>query len=155
MGNSVQPVGEVHILGQSRIWPAIAVPGTAAIVMIMVAVAGRDLYWYWAAAFAASVLIAVTRRRNMVLSDDIGLLVQTRRGLSRSYAWGEIERMGWRDAGMWGSVLQVYPRGGPYDVPGPNSSIGVGRVWRPRRRPVDDPMAELLQRHGIKTLLDG
>jgi len=91
MGDSVRPVGEVHILGQSRMWPAIAVPGAAAIVMIIVAVAGRVLFWYGAAAVAASVLIAVTRRRNMVLSDDTGLLIKTRRGLSRSYAWSEID----------------------------------------------------------------
>ena len=154
MGDSVRPVGEVHVLGQSRLWPAIAIPAVSAIVMIIVAVAAHYVSWYLVGAVAASGVIAVTRRNNTVLSDDRGLLIGKRRGWCRSYAWSEIERMGWRDAGIWGSTLQVYPRGGPYDVPGPNSPIDVGRVWRPRRRYVDDPLPELLQRHGIKTLLN-
>ena len=134
MGDSAEPVGDVHTLGQSRIWPAIAIPGAAAIAMIIVAVVLRYVSWYAMGAVAASLIVALTRRRNAVLGDDIGLLIRARGRLSRSYAWSQIERIGWRDAGIWGSTLQVYPRGGPYDVPGPNSSTDVGRIWRPRRR---------------------
>ncbi|MEV4537522.1 hypothetical protein AB0J82_27465 [Asanoa sp. NPDC049518] len=103
----------------------------------------------------AALVVAVTRRRNAVLGDDEGLLIQARGGLRRSYAWSEIDRMGWEDSGPFGSTLLVFPRGGPYDVPGPNSSIGVGRIWRPRRRHLTpDPLPDLLRRHGIKSLLD-
>ena len=155
MGVSSQPVGDVHVLGQSRIWPAIAIPGAAAIAMIIAALAFRRVSDWALVIVAASIIMAVTRRRNAVLGDDVGLLIRTGKGLSRSYAWSEIERLGWQDTGIGGSTLQVYPRGGPYDVPGPNSPIGVGRIWRPRRRHLKvDPLPELLQRHGMKALLD-
>jgi hypothetical protein len=110
MGTSAQPVGDVYVLGKSRIWPGIAIPGAVAITMIIVAVVLRHIPWYAVVAVAGSILIAVTRRRHAVLGDDIGLLIRSREGLSRSYAWSEIERMGWQDAGGWGSTLQVYPR---------------------------------------------
>jgi hypothetical protein len=110
--------------------------------------------WYAVIAVAASTIVAVVRRRNAVLADDVGLLIRARAGLCRSYGWDEIERMGWRDAGIWGSTLELCPRGGPYNMPGPNSSIDVGRIWRPRRRYLNDPLPQLQQRHGIKTLLD-
>ncbi|WP_250006901.1 hypothetical protein [Actinoplanes sp. M2I2] len=154
MGDSVQPVGEVRILAQTRLWPAIAIPGVAAIAIVIGALATGYVSWYAVGGVAASFSIAVARRHNTVLSDDKGLLLRAGRALSRSYAWSDIERMGWRDTGLWGSTLQVHPRGGPYDVPGPNSPIDVGKVWRPRRRYADDPMPALLQHHGIKTLVD-
>ncbi len=154
MEESVQPVGEVQILGQTRIWPAIAIPGAATIVLIIIAVVFRLVSWYALGAAAASLILGVTRRSNAVLGDDIGLLVRTRRGVSRPYTWSQIERIGWRDGGLWGSTLQVYPRGGPYDVPGPNSSVDVGRIWLPRRRRLPDPLPGLRQLHGIKALSD-
>ncbi|WP_112726859.1 hypothetical protein [Micromonospora noduli] len=155
MGESVKPVGEVHVLGQSRVWPAIAIPGVILVVMIVVKVVFDLLNWTVLAFGAASIIVAATRLRNAVFADDLGLLVRDRSGLRRSYAWDEIERMGWDDAGMmWGSSLAVYPRGSPYDVPGPNASINVGRIWHPGRRRSVDPMPELLTRHGIKGLFD-
>ncbi|MBM0276212.1 hypothetical protein [Micromonospora tarensis] len=154
MGESVQPVGETVVLGQSRAWPAVAIPVALLAVMIVVGVLFDLVNWTLLAVGVASVVIAFTRSRNAVLADDVGLLVRDRRGLRRSYAWTEIERMGWVDAGMWGSVLTVYPRGGPYDVPGPNVSTNVGRIWRLRRRHHADPMPALLTAHHIKTLWD-
>lgn len=154
MGTSVQPVGEILVLGQSQIWPGIVLPGATAIVMIIVAVVFHMVFWWVMVADAAAIIVAITRRRNAVLGDDVGLLIRTRGGLSRSYAWHQIERMGWQKGGAWGNTLQVHPRGGPYDVPGPNSSIGVGRIWQPARRRLPDPMPELLKRYGIKTLFD-
>ncbi|MER7586580.1 hypothetical protein ABTW72_03495 [Micromonospora sp. NPDC127501] len=148
-------MGEVHVLGQSQGWPAIAIPGVILVVMIVLEVFFDLLNWAVLAFGAASVIVAVTRLRNAVLADDLGLLVRDRSGLRRSYAWDEIERMGWADAGMmWGSSLVVYPRGGPYDVPGPNASINVGGIWRSCRRRSVDPMPELLKTHGIKGLFD-
>ncbi|WP_430496156.1 hypothetical protein ACQRWP_17565 [Micromonospora trifolii] len=155
VGESAKPVGEVLVLGESRAWPAIAIPGVTMIVMIVVGVLFDLLNLTILAFGAASIIIAVTRLRNAVFADDLGILVRDRRGLRRSYAWNEIERMGWVDAGMmWGSSLAVYPRGGPYDVPGPNASINVGRIWRPGRRRSADPMPELLKAHGVKGLFD-
>ncbi|MEU7679822.1 hypothetical protein AB0C42_33995, partial [Micromonospora taraxaci] len=37
---------------------------------------------------------------------------------------------------------------------GPNASTKVGRIWRPRRRHLADPMPALLTTHGIKALSD-
>ncbi|MEW1586523.1 hypothetical protein AB0283_13890 [Micromonospora vinacea] len=154
MGESVQPVGEVHVLGQSRVWPTIAIPGVIMPVMIVVGVLFDLVNWTVLMFGAASIIVAFMRLRNAVLADDLGLLVRDRSGLRRSYAWDEIERMGWVDMGMWGRSLAVNPRGGPYDVPGPNASTNVGRIWRPGRRRAADPMPELLKAHGIKGLYD-
>ncbi|MFE9190995.1 hypothetical protein ACFYL6_15405 [Micromonospora sp. NPDC007208] len=155
MGESAEPVGEVHVLGQSRPWPAIAIPAVILVVMIVVRVLFDLVNWIVVAFGAASTIVAITHLRNAVFADDLGLLVRDRSGLRRSYAWEEIERMGWVDAGMmWGNSLAVYPRGGPYDVPGPNASINVGRIWRPGRRRSADPLPELLETHGIKGLFD-
>ncbi|MCY1144288.1 hypothetical protein OWR29_40375 [Actinoplanes sp. Pm04-4] len=155
MGTSEQPVGDVQVLGRSRIWPAVAIPGVAAAALIVVAVALRYVPWYPLIVVGASLVVAVTRRGSAVLADDVGLLIRERRGTSRSYAWADIERMGWLPNSIGGAVLQVYPRGGPYDVPGPNSAAGVARIWGPGRRRLEQPLAELRRRHGIKTLLDG
>ncbi|MDG4820590.1 hypothetical protein O7635_01830 [Asanoa sp. WMMD1127] len=154
MASSVQPVGDVRVLGESRIWPAVAIPGAIAIVLVAVAAVFRLFSWWATGAVVASLVIALTRRWNAVLGDDVGLLVRSRGGLTRSYAWTEIERIEWVDGGMWGSTLQVCPRGGPYDVPGPNSATTVARIWRPRRRRHPDPLPELRQRHGIKSMTD-
>ncbi|WP_328533831.1 hypothetical protein OG836_03760 [Micromonospora zamorensis] len=112
-------------------WPAIAIPSAALVVMIVVGVLFDLVDWTVMAFGAASIIVAFTRRRNAVFADDLGLLIRDRGGLRRSYAWNEIERMGWVDAGMWGSSLSVYPRGGPYDVPGPNASINWGASGGP------------------------
>ncbi|WCN79721.1 hypothetical protein [Micromonospora sp. LH3U1] len=152
MGESVEPVGEVVVLAQSRAWPAIAIPGAVALII------GGLLFdlvsWTAVVLGAAAIILALTRWRNAVFADDTGLLVRDRQGLRRSYAWNEIERMGWLDAGMWGSTLTVYPRGGPYDVPGPDASINVARIWPLRRRRSADPMPALLEIHGIRKLSD-
>ncbi len=147
-------MGEVHVLGQSRVWPAIAIPGVAVVVVIVIGVLFDQFFWTALTVGAASIIVAVVRLRNAVFADDLGLLVRDRSGLRRSYAWTEIERMGWVNAGMWGSNLLVFPRGGPYDVPGPNASTDVGRIWRLGRRRSADPMPELLKAHGIKGLFD-
>ncbi|MFG1652530.1 hypothetical protein ACGFIE_21635 [Micromonospora sp. NPDC049275] len=154
MGESVRPVGEVHVLGESRAWPAIAIPVAVLVVVIVVGLVFDLFGWNVLAAAAASIIVAVIVRRNAVLADEVGLLVRGRGGLRRSYAWAEIVRLGWVDAGLWGSTLTVYPQGGPYDVPGPNSPTTVGRIWRPRRRRLADPLPALLEKHDIKTLTD-
>jgi hypothetical protein len=154
MGKSAPPGGEIVVLGESRIWPAVAIPAVAAAALALVAVIFRWAFWYGLAAVAASLVLAVTGRRNAVLADQDGLLIRGRGGVRRSYAWTEIERMGWRDSGIWGSTLVVHPRGGPYDVPGPNAPVNVWRIWRPGRRRSADPLPGLMKRHGIKSLLD-
>ncbi|MEU4470988.1 hypothetical protein [Micromonospora sp. NPDC023888] len=152
MGESAEPVGEVLVLGQSRVWPAVAVPVAIMVGVIVVAVLLDWVSWGALVLGAASIVLAFVHRRNAVLADDTGVLVRDRGGLRRSYAWREIERMGWQDSGMWGSSLVVYPRGRPYDVPGPNASVIVARIWRPRRPDLADPMPALLETHGIKTI---
>ena len=155
MRTPAQPVGEVYVLGQSRLGSALVGPAATVSVMIIGAMVLQVGILYIMGSFAIfGMILAVARRRNAVLGDDIGLLIRTRGGLSRSYAWSEIERMGWQHLGLWGSMLVVYPRGGPYDAPGPNSPIFVGRIWQPQRQRLLDPLPELMQRHGIKKLPD-
>ncbi|MEW2147018.1 hypothetical protein AB0869_29825 [Micromonospora vinacea] len=119
MGESVQPLGEVHVLGQSRVWPTIAIPGVIMPVMIVVGVLFDLVNWTVLMFGAASIIVAFMRLRNAVLADDLGLLVRDRSGLRRSYAWDEIERMGWVDMGMWGSSLAVNPEAVPTTCRGP------------------------------------
>jgi hypothetical protein len=152
MGESAEPVGELLVLGRSRVWPAVAVPVAIMVGVIVAAVLLDWVSWGALVLGAASIVLAFVHRRNAVLADDTGVLVRDRGGLRRSYAWGEIERMGWQDSGMWGTSLVVFPRGGPYDVPGPNASVIVARIWRPRRAHLADPMPALLRTHGIKTI---
>ncbi|MFG1837437.1 hypothetical protein ACGFH8_03265 [Micromonospora sp. NPDC049175] len=147
MGESAEPVGEVLVLGRSRVWPAVAVPSAMVVGLVVVAVLLDWVSWGGLVLGAVSMVLAFVRWRNAVLADDTGLLVRDRGGLRRSYAWSEIERMGWQ-----GNSLVVYPRGGPYDVPGPNASVTVARIAQPRRAHLADPMPGLLQTHGIKAL---
>ncbi|MFF0154886.1 hypothetical protein [Micromonospora sp. NPDC005203] len=146
------PVGEVLVLGQSRVWPAVAVPVAIVVGLIVSAVLLDWVSWFGMVLGAASIVLAFVHWRNAVLADDTGLLLRDRGGLRRSYPWSEIERMGWQDGSMWGSSLVVFPRGGPYDVPGPNAPVTVARLWRPGRAHLADPMPALLQAHGIKAL---
>ncbi|MEU4423779.1 hypothetical protein AB0F81_24375 [Actinoplanes sp. NPDC024001] len=154
MGESVQPAGEVHVLGESKVWPAVLIPIGAAAVLVAVSVTIGSVPWYGAALLAIGLLVAVARRGNAVLADDEGLLIRGRGGLRRSYAWAQIDRMGWQDTSSWARELVVYPRGEPYDVPGPNSPARPGRIWRWQRRPQADPLPGLRDRYGIKSLLD-
>ena len=154
MGEQAEPQGEVQVLGESRIWPAVAVPGVAAVILVAVAAYFRFVSGLAVGAVGASLVVAVLWRRNAVLADDVGLLIRGRRGTRRSYAWSEIDRMGWLDTGLWGSVLELHPKGGPYDVPGPNSPVRPARIWRPGRRRHADPLLPLLRRHGVKSLTD-
>jgi len=153
MGESVETTGRVLVLGQSLGRRVIAIPAGALAVMIAVALVFRVGSWLALVAAGAAIVLAITRQGNVVLADDVGLLIRRRGELRRSYPWADIERMGWQEAGLWGSVLMLNPRGGPFDVPGPNSPpIGVARIWRPRFRRPPDPLPALLRQHGIKTL---
>ena len=154
MEQRAEPVGAVVVLGQSRLWPGLLVPVAGVLVLVLVAVLAGWTPWYLFVAPGVALAIAVTQRRTAILADDAGLLVRDRHGLRRSYAWTGIERMGWRHMGSWGSALEVYPRGGPYDVPGPNASTDVGHIWGPRRPRGGDPLPALLRRHGVRSLLD-
>jgi hypothetical protein len=143
------------VLAETHWWPGLPVL-LGVIAALTVPMVIFQFYPFWLLSLLTAALItAVIRRGYAVLADEAGLLIRRRQKLKRSYAWAEIDRMGWVDTGFWGSSLMVYPRGGPYDVPGPNAATRVGGVWRPgRRRSGTDPLPELLQVHGIKSLTD-
>ena len=149
---SAQPVGQVRVLGMSRVWPSVAAPAFVLAVLVLACVLYALVSLFGIAAATLAVVLALARRQNAVLADDVGLLIRRRGTLHRSYSWSDIERMGWRDAGWWGSALLVHPRGGPYEVPGPNSPVDVARLWHPRRSRLADPVLELALQHGIKPL---
>ncbi|MEV4346406.1 hypothetical protein AB0J83_18210 [Actinoplanes sp. NPDC049596] len=145
------PVGEVVVLGESRMWPGVLLP--AALTIVVVVYYGAYLTTVLGLVVAA-LIVALVRRRNAVLADDQGILIRNRRGLRRSYDWSQIERMGWVSAPGWGATLTVYPRGGPYDVPGPNSPAEVAGIWPKRRSTTPDPLPGLRDRHGIEPLYE-
>ena len=151
----MEPAWEPVLLRQSRIWRGVAVPVTVIVVLAVLAVAYDWVpSWYPMVLSGAVLLLAVARRHTAVFADDVGLLIRRRQQWHRSYAWTDIERIGWRDAGQWGTTLTVFPRGGPYDVPGPNASVDVARLWGGTSRRAPDPLADLRARHGLRSLLE-
>ena len=145
---------EARLLAESRIWPAVLLPAVLGALLVAVSVVIGSVPWYGLLLVVIGLIVAVTRRGNAVLADEEGLLIRTRHGVRRSFRWSQIERMGWENTSAWTSEMVVFPRGGPYDVPGPNAPARPGRVWRsPLRRPAD-PLPELRARHGIKSLTD-
>lgn len=148
----VQPMGQVVVLAESKLWPGILAVIPMVTVTIVMIVRARFAVWSLMFFAVAALVLALARRGSAVLADEHGLLIRRHGRIERSYGWADIERMGWQDSSILGANLVVFPRGGPYDVPGPNSPTTVGGVWRPGRRRLPDPLPALMMRHGIKTL---
>ncbi|MGC4889279.1 hypothetical protein [Micromonospora sp. NBC_01392] len=105
-----------------------------------------------AALLVATVVAAWIQRDGALLADDTGLLVRHRGRVTRSYRWSEIREAGVTRPGFGRLALAVYPEGGPWDVPGPNSAVVVGRVWRLRQPDLAtrERVEALLRSHGVR-----
>ncbi|MFI7073365.1 hypothetical protein [Micromonospora sediminicola] len=70
----------------------------------------------------------------------------------RSYRWSEIREAGIARPGFARLALAVFPEGGPWDVPGPNNAVMVGRVWQLRAPDPEtrDRVEALLRSHGVR-----
>jgi hypothetical protein len=149
--------GEPVVLLRSRIWPAVLVPAAM--------LAGSVAYGVWARQLPCDLLTifaaiwlgsAIVFRSNAVLADDVGLLLRHRGRLIRSYRWDQIREagLGYGNASGWHGIT-VFPDGGPYDVPGPNSPTVVGRIflWRTGRG-VRERIEAVLRQNGIPVIDD-
>lgn len=82
--------------------------------------------------------------RNAVLADDDGPIVVTRDRTECPYRWSELAAAEWEPGAFWrptgpgwGASLLVTPKGGPFEVPGPNHPTRLGNVmlvWPWERR---------------------
>jgi hypothetical protein len=147
--------GEPVVVLRSRIWPAVLAPAAVLV--------GSIAYGIWAQVFptgflpiiaAVLVVSALLFRGNEVLADDVGLLVRHRGRLIRSYRWDQIREAGLGyGSGIGWRGITVFPDGGPYDVPGPNSPTVVGKVWL-WRTPADvrERIEAVLREHGVTVI---
>ncbi|MFI2712988.1 hypothetical protein ACH495_22980 [Micromonospora sp. NPDC018662] len=101
---------------------------------------------------AATVIAAWVQRDGALLADDTGLLIRHRGRVTRSYRWAQIRQANLTRPGFGRLALAVFPEGGPWDVPGPNNAVLVGRVWQWRRPdPSDRERVEaVLRAHGVR-----
>ncbi|PWR06067.1 hypothetical protein DKT68_23655 [Micromonospora acroterricola] len=136
----------------SRLWPAVLVPIGA-----LAALVGAGIWLAPAFPFVpvtlllATVLVAWWQRGDAVLADHTGLLVRHRGRVTRRYRWEEIREAGLTRPGFGQIALAVYPDGGPWDVPGPNSAVLVGRIWSLRKpnQETRDRVNALLRSRGV------
>ncbi|MEU7572799.1 hypothetical protein [Micromonospora sp. NPDC049240] len=141
------------MLFASRWWPAVLVPLGLLALTIAIGLRLRTASLVAHTGLTAATVIAAWRQRDgALLADDTGLLIRHRGRVTRSYRWAEIREAGLTRPGFGRLALAVFPDGGPWDVPGPNSAALVGRVWQWRR---PDPSARerveaVLRSHGVR-----
>jgi hypothetical protein len=109
---------------------------------VLTVVLATGLIWWWG--------------RNAVLADDGGPIVVTRGRTERPYRWSELVAAEWEPGAFWrptgpgwGASLLVAPRGGPFDVPGPNNPRRLGSVmlvWPWERRAAQARAAAVVHR---------
>ncbi|WFE41647.1 hypothetical protein [Micromonospora sp. WMMD998] len=125
-GAGAEPV----VLFASRWWPAVLVPlGLLALIIVLALRGSLGSLIVPLGMTAATVVSAWLHRDGALLADDTGLLVRHRGTVTRSYRWSEIHQAGLARPGFGRLALAVYPDGGRWDVPGPNSAVMVGQVW--------------------------
>jgi hypothetical protein len=150
----VDVTGEPVVLLRSRIASAVVVPALLLAGGLAHAIWARQFPGDLLTIFAAIWLVsAIVFRRNAILADDVGLLVRHRGRLTRSYRWDQIREAGPGYGSFGWHGIAVFPDGGPYDVPGPNSPIVVGKVWLWPGREVRERIEAVLRQHGV-TLID-
>ncbi|WP_319460903.1 hypothetical protein [Micromonospora sp. RTP1Z1] len=147
--------GSTQELLTSRVWPAVLVPAAVLVLVVVVGLVMLSSFPFVPFGIALStVILAVLLRNDALLADEAGLLVRRWGRVTRSYRWDEVRRAGIARPGFGQVALSVFPHGGPYDVPGPNSEVLVGRVWLLRRpdQATCERIAALLRAHGIEAL---
>ncbi|WBB75136.1 hypothetical protein O7602_06310 [Micromonospora sp. WMMD1128] len=150
-GAGAEPV----VLFASRWWPAVLVPlGLLAVaVAIGVRLHAASLIVFIGTT-AATVVSAWLHRDGALLADATGLLVRHRGTVTRSYRWSEIHQAGLARPGFGRLALAVYPDGGRWDVPGPNSAVMVGQVWLWRQPDPEsrERIEAALRDHGVRVV---
>jgi hypothetical protein len=145
--------GDGDVLLVSRFWPAVLVPAGVLAAAVVTGVWLLDsVPFVPAALLLTTVIVGWLHRGNELLADETGLLVRRRGRITRHHRWEEIHQAGLTRPGFGQVALAVYPDGGPWDVPGPNSAVLVGRVWMLRMpdRKAQDRIHDLLRARGVR-----
>ncbi|MFI7284963.1 hypothetical protein ACIBOV_32390 [Micromonospora chersina] len=136
MGDRGKP-GGAEVLLASQVWPAALVP--AGVLGLLVGTSVwllRGVPLFPVGFLLGVVVLAWFQRGDALLADETGLLLRHRGRVTRPYRWHEIHQAGLARPWFAQAALAIYPHGGPWDVPGPNSAVLVGRIWmlgRPNR----------------------
>ncbi|MGV9214618.1 hypothetical protein ACTFTM_22380 [Micromonospora sp. RB23] len=138
----------------SRLWPAVLIPTGVLAALVAVGIWRATFPFVPVALLLTTVVVAWRQRDDALLADETGLWVRRRGRVTRRYRWEEIREAGLTRPGFGQVALAVYPDGGPWDVPGPNNAVLVGRVWMLRRPDpqTTDRMNALLRSRGIRTI---
>ncbi|SCL53426.1 hypothetical protein [Micromonospora chersina] len=146
--------GGAEVLLASQLWPAVLIPAGALATLVAAGIWLMPSFPFAPAGLLlATVVVAWSQRGDALLADEAGLLVRHRGRVTRRYHWEEIREAELTRPGFGQVALAVYPHGGPWDVPGPNSAVLVGRVWRLRMpdREIQDRIHALLRSRGVRT----
>ncbi|MBM0256834.1 hypothetical protein [Micromonospora sp. 4G55] len=138
----------------SRLWPAVLVPVSALALLVAAGIWLAPTFPFVPVGLLlATVVVAWLQRGDALLADETGLLVRHRGRVTRRYRWEEIREAGLTRPGFGQIALAVYPNGGPWDVPGPNSAVLVGRIWMLRKpnQETRDRVNALLRSRGVRT----
>lgn len=132
MADEGEPVG-AEVLLAAQVWPAVLVPAGVLAVLIAAGIWRGTFPGLPAGILLSVVVLACFQRGDALLADGTGLLLRHRGRVTRRYRWDEIHQVGLARPWFAQVTLAVFPKGGPWDVPGPNSAVLVGRVWMLRR----------------------
>lgn len=152
MADQAEP-GGAEVLLAAQVWPAVLVPAGILAVLVGTGVWLTPTFPYLPVGLLLSVVVlAWFQRGDALLADETGLLLRHRGRVTRPYRWEEIHQVGLVRPWFAQVALAVYPRGGPWDVPGPNSAVLVGRIWMLRRadRETRERVYALLRSRGVR-----
>ena len=161
MADEGQPVG-AEVLLAAQVWPGVLVPAGVLAVLVTTGIWLAPSFPYCPVVILLpTVVLAWFQRGDALLADETGLLLRHRGRVTRPYRWDEIHQAGLarpahreqppRRVWIAQVAVAVYPQGGPWDVPGPNSAVLVGRVWMLRRpdRETRERVYAILRSRGV------
>ena len=144
--------GGVEVLLAAQVWPGVLVPAGVLTVLVTTGIWLAPTFPYFPVGILLStVVLAWFQRDDALLADETGLLLRHRGRVTRPYRWDEIHQAGLARPWIAQVALAVYPEGGPWDVPGPNSAVLVGRIWMLRRpdRETRERVYAILRSRGV------
>ncbi|WP_433113998.1 hypothetical protein [Micromonospora sp. CA-246542] len=139
----------------SRLWPAVLIPVGVLSALVAVGIWLAPTFPFLPVALLLTTIVVAWRQRgDALMADETGLWVRRRGRVTRRYRWEEISQAGLTRPGFGQVALAVYPHGGPWDVPGPNNPVVVGRVWMLRKPDpqTTDRINALLRSRGVPAI---
>lgn len=132
-------------LGVRGLLLTVAAQAVVSVVLILLGASWPALVFPW-----LLVLAFAARLRATVIIDDLG--ISTRQSGGQQFAWADLLAISWQNGiGLGGSGPVVRPRGGPYDIPGPNALVVVASLSLSRgaQRSARAALKEAAGAHGV------